>query len=83
MTTFPKRDWAEMTWQDFADGDTARLDVQTLSGALLLQGNGQWVGGRLRFAGDAQAAPGNEEALANLLNIVGRRQGARSVITIG
>jgi general secretion pathway protein N len=66
-----------------ADGDTARLDLQTLSGALLLQGNGQWVGGRLRFAGDAQAAPGNEEALTNLLNIVGRRQGARSVITIG
>lgn len=66
-----------------ADGDTARLDLQTLSGALLLQGNGQWIGGRLRFAGDARAAPGNEEALANLLNIVGRRQGDRSVITIG
>jgi creatinine amidohydrolase len=24
MTTLPKRDWAEMTWQDFADADTAR-----------------------------------------------------------
>lgn len=66
-----------------AEGDTARLDLSTLNGALLLQGQGQWVGGRLRFAGDAQAAPGSEEALTNLLNIVGRRQGARSVITIG
>lgn len=64
-------------------GDSARLDLQTLNGALKLQGSGQWVGGRLRFAGDAQAAPGSEEALSNLLNIVGRREGSRSVITIG
>lgn len=65
------------------DGHSARLDVNTLNGALLLKGSGQWVGGRLRFAGDAQAAPGSEEALSNLLNIVGRREGSRSVITIG
>lgn len=64
-------------------GESARLDLQTLNGALLLQGSGQWVGGRLRFAGDAQAAPGSEEALSNLLNIVGRRDGSRSIITIG
>ena len=54
-----------------------------LRGALLLNGQGQWVGGRLRFAGDAQAAPGSELALGNLLNIVGRRDGPRSVISIG
>jgi creatinine amidohydrolase len=24
MTTLPKRDWADMTWQDFAEADTAR-----------------------------------------------------------
>lgn len=66
-----------------ADGHTAQLELSTLSGALLLQGRGQWVGGRLRFAGDAQAAPGSELALTNLLNIVGRRDGPRSVITIG
>ena len=39
--------------------------------------------GHLRFRGEAQAAPGSETALNNLLNIIGRRQGARSVITIG
>src|SRR5690606_8249500 len=66
-----------------ADGHTAQLELTTLSGALLLQGHGQWVGGRLRFTGDAQAAPGSELALTNLLNIVGRRDGPRSVITIG
>ena len=42
-----------------------------------------WVGGRLRFSGEASASPEREAALANLLNIIGRRQGSRSVIQIG
>lgn len=67
-----------------ADGDSGNsLTLDTLSGGLLLQGQGQWTGARLRFAGDARAAPGKEAALANLLNIIGRREGARSVLTIG
>ena len=66
-----------------ADGHTATLNLSTLRGDLLLQGSGQWVGGRLRFKGDAQAAAGREEALTNLLNIMGRRQGPRSVFNIG
>lgn len=71
-----------LTWQ--ASARTApTLGLQTLQGALLLQGNGEWIAGRLRFKGDAQASPGREDALANLLNILGRRQGARSLITIG
>lgn len=57
--------------------------LQTLNGALQLQGKGQWVAGRLRFEGQAEAAPGSEAALSNLLNIVGRRQGPISVIKIG
>jgi general secretion pathway protein N len=63
------------------EGDQATLALSTLSGGLLLQGNGQWVGGRLRFLGDARAAPGNEPALANLLSIIGRREGTRSVLS--
>ena len=39
--------------------------------------------GGLRFRGEASAQPGDEAALANLLNIIGRRSGARSVISIG
>ena len=45
--------------------------------------SGEWRGGRVRFNGQASAAPGQEAALGNLLNIIGRRQGAVSVITIG
>jgi general secretion pathway protein N len=66
-----------------AEGDEAQLALSTLSGGLQLQGNGQWVGGRLRFRGDASASPGNETALANLLSIIGRRDGKRSVLTFG
>jgi len=62
-------------------GSSLRLD--TLDGALQLSGTGQWQGARLRFRGQAQAAPGQEAALSNLLNIIGRRQGELSVISIG
>ena len=66
-----------------ANGNTATLNLSTLRGDLLLQGSGQWVGGRLRFRGEAQAAAGREVALTNLLNIMGKRQGALSVFTVG
>ena len=64
-------------------GDTPTLQLQTLEGALQLSGAGQWVGSRLRFTGEATAAPERAEALGNLLNIIGRRSGARSIITLG
>jgi general secretion pathway protein N len=64
-------------------GAQSTLRLETLEGSLQLSGNGQWVGGRLRFRGEASAAPEREAALANLLNIIGRRSGARSLIAIG
>jgi general secretion pathway protein N len=64
-------------------GDAAQLTLATLQGALQLSGNGQWSAAGLRLRGEARAAEGTEGALANLLNIIGRRQGARSVIAIG
>lgn len=64
-------------------GPTPRLQLETLEGALQLSGQGQWVGQRLRFHGVASAAPERVEALSNLLNILGRRDGARSIITVG
>ena len=64
-------------------GDSPTLTLSTLDGALLLSGSGQWVGQRLRFTGEASAAPGSEAALANLMNIIGRRTGDRSIITVG
>ena len=59
------------------------LTLRTLEGALQLNGNGQWTERGLKFNGDARAAPGFEPALNNLLNIIGRRNGASSVISIG
>ncbi len=64
-------------------GSPATLRLDTLDGALQLAGSGQWIGSRLRFSGTATAAPESEAALSNLLNIIGRRSGPRSIITIG
>ncbi len=66
-----------------AGGPTPGLELGTLSGALTLEGRGQWIGGRLRFNGEARATPGREAALDNLLNIIGRRDGSRALITMG
>ncbi len=68
---------------DAARGAAATVSLLTVEGALRLSGQGEWVGTGLRFRGEAQAAEGSETALNNLLNIIGRRQGARSVISIG
>jgi general secretion pathway protein N len=59
------------------------ITLSTVDGALLLSGTGQWTGAQLRFRGEARAAPGFEGVLDNLLNILGRRQGALSLISIG
>ena len=61
----------------------ASLTLSTLSGALRLNGQGQWVDSRFRFKGEAFGAEGAEAAVNNLLNLIGRREGARSVISIG
>ena len=68
---------------DIQGGDSPRLDLSTLSGDLQLSGQGRWVDSRLHFNGEAAASPEREAALANLLNILGRRQGTRSIITFG
>jgi general secretion pathway protein N len=64
-------------------GDSSTLKLGTLEGPLELSGNGQWTPAGVRFRGEARAAEGSQAALDNLLNIIGRRQGERSVISIG
>lgn len=64
-------------------GEVPELHLTTLNGALQLNGRGQWVGNRLRFEGEATAAPESQAVLSNLLNIIGRRNGARSIIKVG
>jgi general secretion pathway protein N len=60
-----------------------QLSLTTLEGALQLSGSGQIDPRGLHLQGQAQAAPGFEAALNNLLNIIGRREGALSRISIG
>ena len=64
-------------------GEVPRLSLSTTQGPLQLSGSGQWTDGRLRFEGAATAAPEYQDALTNLLNIIGRRDGARSIIKVG
>ncbi len=64
-------------------GEQATLDLQTLQGSLQLKGSGRWTAAHLRFEGEARADAAHEAELSNLLNIMGRRDGARSVITLG
>ena len=69
---------------DPANAGAARVVLRTLDGALQLTGQGSLGTGGFRFRGEAAAATDADlPALSNLLNIIGRRTGARSVITIG
>ncbi len=63
--------------------DAGLLQLRTLKGDLALSGQGQWQGGYFRFKGLAEATPGGESALSNLLNILGRRDGLRAHINLG
>lgn len=65
-------------------GPALALQLQTVQGSLLLSGSGQWqAASGLRFRGEASAAPGREQALGNILNIIGRRDGARALLSLG
>jgi general secretion pathway protein N len=59
------------------------LQLNTIKGSLQLHGSGRWVNQRLQFVGEARAQPDRADALANLLNIIGRRDGERVIIQIG
>jgi len=59
-----------LVWQ----GQRAALTLTTLKGPMLLEGSGTLNNGRLTFSGTAQAATGQEQGLANLLNLLGQRR---------
>jgi general secretion pathway protein N len=67
-------------WQ----GGAARVNLKSLSGPLLLKGEGTIIDGRLQFSGQAWAAQGEEQRLAILLNLLGQRRqvGNRNVIAL-
>jgi general secretion pathway protein N len=65
-------------------GKKAQLMLSTKQGPLLLAGRGSLDHGHLQFSGQASAQAGQEEKLANLLNLLGQRRvdGAKNVIAL-
>lgn len=59
------------------------LTIVTVEGPLQLSGQGQWAGDRWRLRGEARAGAGSAAALQNLLNLIGRREGERAILSIG
>jgi general secretion pathway protein N len=55
-------------------GMVAKMKLGTLNGPLLLNGSGQVRNGGLQFSGQARADAGQEEKLANLINLLGQRR---------
>lgn len=64
-------------------GDMVKITLTTVEGALQVNGTGTWGSGGFHFLGEAGSRDADESALTNLLNLIGRREGARSVISIG
>jgi general secretion pathway protein N len=53
-------------------GTLASMTLKTVKGPMLLSGSGTLSNGRLQFSGTAQAETGQEERLANFLNLLGQ-----------
>jgi general secretion pathway protein N len=83
MSTLPVLGSYRLNLRGDAGTGSATVNLTTVEGPLRLTGQGQWTDSGLRFRGEGRADGGQEEALSNLLNIIGRRQGALSVISIG
>ena len=64
-------------------GTAPQLSLRTERGPLQLQGEGQWRAQGLRFRGEAQAQPAQAGELANLLTLIGQRQGNKFVMRWG
>lgn len=65
-----------------SDDGAAALTLSTDDGALQLSGSGTWDAAGLHFKGEA-SADDDEEALRNVLELLGTRNGSRSLIAIG
>jgi general secretion pathway protein N len=69
-----------LDWQ----GARAAMTLKTMNGPLRLDGAGTFANGHWQFSGTAQAEAGQEEKLANFLNLLGqrRRDGDREIIAL-
>lgn len=82
LTTLERLGSYRLNVDSDADGQV-QLRLGTLDGALQLSGTGGLTPTGMRFRGEARASDTDPGALDNLLNIIGRREGDRSVISIG
>lgn len=64
--------------------DQVEMLLSTARGPMMLEGSGAIVQGKLQFSGKAYAQVGQEEKLASLLNLLGRRrqEGDKQVIAL-
>jgi len=83
LATLPRLGSYRLAASGDGQGGATRLQLSTLDGALRLQADGTLGASGLRLRGEATAAEADQRALNNLLNIIGRRQGARTLISIG
>lgn len=84
LSTLPRLGSYRLTLSaDPAQAGTLQVLLTTLDGSLRLSGQGSWSASGMRLRGEATAAEADQAALNNLLNIIGRRDGARSIISIG
>lgn len=65
-------------------GTQADVTLKTIKGPMLLSGSGMFGNGRLQFSGKAEAEAGQEQRLANFLNLLGqrRKEGDKDVIAL-
>ena len=65
-------------------GSQAAVTLKTIKGPMMLDGSGMIDKGRLHFSATAQAEAGQEQELANFLNLLGqhRRVGGKDVIAL-
>lgn len=65
-------------------GQNADVALATVKGPMMLSGTGILQGGRFQFSGKAFAEAGQEDRLANLLNLLGQRRkdGDKDVIAL-
>jgi len=83
LATLPRLGSYRLSVIGDAQPGSAQVELTTLDGALQLSGSGSWSASGLRLRGEATAAEADLAALNNLLNIIGRREGARSLLSIG
>jgi general secretion pathway protein N len=65
-------------------GQQAQMQLTSTRGPLLLTGSGSLDRGRMKFSGRAEAEVGQEQRLANLLNLLGQRrtEGGKDYISL-